>query len=86
MIALKDNLSDYTETEFLSYVEKIYGAELSEEEEDRLINHFKKIVKHPKGSDLVFWPDDSQEDSPNGVISELKRWYSEQGIPCFKES
>ncbi|SFQ35157.1 bacteriocin immunity protein [Enterovibrio norvegicus] len=85
MTELKNNLSDYTENEFLSYVEKIYGAELPEEEEDKLINHFKKIVSHPKGTDLIFWPSNNQEDSPNGVISELKRWYAEQGLPCFKE-
>ncbi|MEF1286123.1 bacteriocin immunity protein [Vibrio sp. M250220] len=85
MIELKESITDYTEPEFLELINSISNNSLSEPEEDKLILHFSKIVKHPDGTDLLFYPKDNQDDSPKGIIKEISRWYNEQGWPCFKE-
>ncbi|MDN8556804.1 bacteriocin immunity protein [Citrobacter werkmanii] len=41
---------------------------------------------HPEGNGLIFYPPDDREDSPQGVIDEIKRWRKSQGHPSFKES
>ena len=82
---LKNNISEYTFSEFKDFVSTICDNDLPESEEDKLILHFSEIVKHPDGTDLIFWPKPDQDDSPEGVVNEIKRWYQEQGLPCFKE-
>ncbi|MDW6004436.1 bacteriocin immunity protein [Vibrio mangrovi] len=85
MMQFKNNLSEYTEQEFTQFVELICDNELSESEEDKLVSHFSKIVDHPDGTDLIFWPKDGQDDSPKGIVAEVKRWRTSQGLPCFKD-
>ncbi|SIO95218.1 bacteriocin immunity protein [Vibrio spartinae] len=80
---LKDSLQDYTENEFLITLEWFWDGEGSEE--DEFVYQFNQIVRHPEKSALLTHPKSHQEDSPEGVIQELKRWYAEQGLPCFKD-
>ncbi|HBC3529436.1 TPA: bacteriocin immunity protein [Vibrio parahaemolyticus] len=82
---LKSNISDYTYSEFKDFINLICDNDLSESEENKLVLHFSKIVKHPDGTDLIFWPKPGQDDSPEGIVNEIKRWYASQGLPCFKE-
>ncbi|PSH37225.1 colicin immunity protein, partial [Yersinia pseudotuberculosis] len=77
---------DYTESEFLELVKKLFNVEKTTEEED--INNlieFKRLCEHPAGSDLIFYPDDNREDSPEGVVKEVKKWRAENGKPGFKK-
>jgi hypothetical protein len=85
MIQFKNSLSEYTEHEFTQFVELICDNELSESDEDKLVSHFSKIVDHPSGTDLIFWPKNGQEDSPEGIVAEVKRWRISQGLPSFKD-
>ncbi|CNC67954.1 bacteriocin immunity protein [Yersinia similis] len=84
---MKDKIiCDYTESEFLELVKKLFNVEKTTEEED--INNlieFKRLCEHPAGSDLIFYPDDNREDSPEGVVKEVKKWRAENGKPGFKK-
>ncbi|MDO6709075.1 bacteriocin immunity protein [Photobacterium sp. 1_MG-2023] len=84
MTFLKNSITEYSESEFLNFIELICDNDLTEKEEDALIRHFAKVVHHPSGTDLIFWPKEGDDDSPEGILLEIKRWYAEQGLPCFK--
>lgn len=58
---LKASLKEYTASEFQTLVDKIWAVDLPKQEHDRLINHFDRIAGHPKGADLLFYPDDRFE-------------------------
>ncbi|HDL6967989.1 TPA: bacteriocin immunity protein [Yersinia enterocolitica] len=79
-------LSDYTELEFLKFVKNIYyDTYPSEEEHIRAILQFENLIEHPDGSDLIYYHNDEREDSPEGVLAEVKKWRAENGKPGFKE-
>ncbi|ADZ40656.1 TPA: bacteriocin immunity protein [Yersinia enterocolitica] len=79
-------LSDYTELEFLNFVKNIYyDTYPSEEEHIRAILQFENLIEHPDGSDLIYYHNDEREDSPEGVLAEVKKWRAENGKPGFKE-
>ncbi|AJJ03607.1 immunity protein [Yersinia pseudotuberculosis IP 32953] len=80
------SICDYTESEFLELVKELFNVEKTTEEED--INNlieFKRLCEHPAGSDLIFYPDNNREDSPEGVVKEVKKWRAENGKPGFKK-
>ncbi|HCR9729222.1 TPA: bacteriocin immunity protein [Citrobacter koseri] len=86
---LKQRLEDYTESEFIEFLNEFFenpgnlkGREF-ESHSNRLVKHFDKIVDHPEGNGLIFYPPDDREDSPQGIIGEIKRWRKSQGLPPF---
>ena len=89
MIHFKQKLEDYTESEFLDFLNEFSANPRYQEEMDResyidsLVDHFDKIVDHPEGNGLIFYPPDDREDSPQGIIVEIKRWRKSQGLPPF---
>ena len=49
----KKSLPDYTESEFLDLVRKIYNAEgPTEKDDNRRVREFRRLVEHPSASDL----------------------------------
>ncbi|HAU5605718.1 TPA: bacteriocin immunity protein [Citrobacter koseri] len=89
---LKKRIEDYTEAEFIEFLNEFFsnvhnlkGREL-ESHIDSLVDHFDKIVDHPESNGLIFYPPDDREDSPQGIIEEIKRWRKSQGRPSFKDS
>ncbi|HAT8002844.1 TPA: bacteriocin immunity protein [Citrobacter koseri] len=89
---LKKRIEDYTEAEFIEFLNEFFsnvhnlkGREL-ESHIDSLVDHFDKIVDHPESDGLIFYPPDDREDSPQGIIEEIKRWRKSQGRPSFKDS
>ncbi|WP_029686709.1 bacteriocin immunity protein [Tatumella saanichensis] len=81
----KKTLSDYTESEFLDLVRKIYNAEgPTEEDDNRRVREFRRLTEHPSGSDLIFYPENGKEDSPEGVVLEVKEWRQAKGKSGFK--
>lgn len=90
--AFKQRFEEYTEAEFLQLLRAIEGNTKSDspnkQELDRelelMVDHFEKVSGHPSGSDLIFWPEPGQDDSPEGILREVKRWRAEQGLPSFK--
>ncbi|CCV63464.1 bacteriocin immunity protein [Yersinia enterocolitica] len=76
-------ISDYTESEFLELVKKLFNVENTSEEDIQNLMEFKRLCEHPAGSDLIYYPEAHQEDSPEGIVAEIKKWRSENGKPGF---
>ncbi|KPQ26551.1 MAG: Colicin immunity protein / pyocin immunity protein [Marinobacter excellens HL-55] len=82
---IKKLLSDYSEEEFMAALNWFWNEDVSEDEENEFVDRFNELVEHPAKSDLIFFPETNREDSPLGVVNEIKRWYREQGKICFRE-
>lgn len=87
---LKDRIEDYTESEFLLFVTEFFedtngltGDALSHYTSN-LARHFEKITEHPRKSAVIFRPTPEREDSPAGVVQEVKEWREANGKPGFK--
>lgn len=86
----KEKLEDYTESEFLDFLKNIFytpenvSNENFEEFVRRHVVHFEKITEHPGQSDVIFYPREGQEDSPEGVLKEVKEWRAANGKSGFK--
>lgn len=79
------SISDYTETEFLNLVRAICdGSQNSESEDIKNVLLFKQLTEHPTGSDLIFYPEEGHDDSPEGIVKEVKEWRAANGKPGFK--
>ncbi|MGV3345564.1 bacteriocin immunity protein [Enterobacteriaceae bacterium LUAb1] len=79
------HISDYTEEEFLDFVRKLFDVSNTTEAEDiKNILEFKRLIEHPDGSDLIYYPREGREDSPEGVVQEVKAWRQANGKPGFK--
>ena len=81
---MKSKFSDYTEAEFIEFISEIKFGSNDEAEEDKLIFHFKKVVDHPDGSDLIFYPENKVENTAKEIIQILKEWRAAHGLPGFK--
>ncbi|MBW5817230.1 bacteriocin immunity protein [Yersinia kristensenii] len=82
---LRYKLEEYTESEFIELVSKIISDEGSEDELDSLLENFIQVSEHPSGSDLIYYPEDGADDSPEGILKLVKKWRAENGKPGFKE-
>ncbi|CAK9892123.1 MULTISPECIES: S-type pyocin domain-containing protein [Pseudomonas] len=84
---LKSSLQDYTESEFLNLVKKIWAVDVSKEDHDRLIEHFDTIVDHTGGADLILYTEDvitGNVTLPQSFIGFLRRLHRQQGTAAFK--
>lgn len=81
----KKMLQDYTEEEFTDFVEKLCVDDFASEKElISALMKFKKITEHPSGSDLIFYPEDDQDNSPENIVSIIKEWRQANNKPGFK--
>ncbi|EMC8541945.1 bacteriocin immunity protein [Pseudomonas aeruginosa] len=82
------NISDYTEAEFLAFVKNIYNADKkafpSETAHAKAVREFVRLSGHPSGNGLLYYPDKNREDSPEGIVKEVKKWRAANGLPGFK--
>lgn len=78
---LKNQFSDYTESEFLDLLTDIVEANGSEEYQDRLLEHFIQITEHPLGSDLIYYPENSADATPERILEIVKEWRARNGLP-----
>lgn len=81
-----ESISDYTEDQFIRLIEQILIEDASETDElaDKLLLHFRKIVGHPSGMDLIYHPEIGADDSPEGITETVKRWREANVLPGFK--
>jgi len=87
MMENKKSISDFTEAEFLAFVKKIFNPNTTTEDEDvQNVLEFERLTEHPDGSDVIFYPPKDREDSPEGVVKEVKEWRAKNGKPGFKDS
>lgn len=83
---LKPTLKDYTAFEFKALVERIWAVDLPRLDHNHLINHFDRIVGHPKGADLLFAPDETgMAHEPDTVVHHVRQWHREKGLAAFKD-
>lgn len=81
----KKTIADYTEAEFLAFIRKMWVDEGTTEEEDvRMVDEFRRLSEHPEGSDVLFYPPPDREDSPEGIVKEVKEWREKNGRPGLK--
>ncbi len=82
---MKTSISDYTESEFLNFVTSLCNSSIRTEEEDvKMLFEFERLSEHPEGSDLIYYPRKDREDSPQGIVKEIKEWRLANGKPGFK--
>ncbi|MDI3274207.1 bacteriocin immunity protein [Pseudomonas sp. AL03] len=83
-------LEDYTESEFLDFLKELFdgGEDLTADEFDKYmidrVKHFETVTEHPDRSDVIFYPKEGQEDSPEGILKEVKEWRAFNNKPGFK--
>ncbi|AWM92034.1 bacteriocin immunity protein [Pseudomonas sp. 31-12] len=83
-------IEDYTESEFLEFLRELFdgGEDLTADEFDQYmierIKHFETITEHPDRSDVIFYPKEGQEDSPEGILKAVKEWRALNNKPGFK--
>jgi hypothetical protein len=83
---LKKSYNDYTEAEFIEFLEALYRANAIEPDETLapLLIHFSTITEHPSGTDLIYWPDSEAQGGLQAVLNIIKDWRAANGKPGFK--
>ncbi|OIN30484.1 colicin immunity protein [Salmonella enterica subsp. enterica serovar Sarajane] len=83
----KKTISDYTEAEFLEFVRRIclVSDYKTEHEHTKAVREFDRLTEHPYKNGLIYYPLEGQDDSPEGIVAEVKKWRAENGLPGFKE-
>ena len=82
----KNSISDYTEAEFLEFVKKICDADYkTEAEHTQAVLEFDRLTEHPDRNGLIYHPKDNQDDSPEGIVKEVKNWRQANGKAGFKK-
>ncbi|CAI8941447.1 Colicin-E7 immunity protein [Pseudomonas sp. IT-P12] len=75
----------YTESEYLELITKLFQGEYSTEEElDILVHKIVDASEHPNGTDILFYPEENIENSPSGILKHIKEWRQANGKPGFK--
>ncbi|WP_311902261.1 bacteriocin immunity protein [Pseudomonas sp. VD-NE white] len=80
-------ISDYTEAEFMCFIEKMRTANRSgsDAEFGELLAQFRKVTAHPDGTDLIFYPEPTADNSAEGITKTVKEWRAANGLPGFKQ-
>lgn len=83
---MKDKkIEEITEADFLAFVTKICKAAYrTKRQHGEAIYQFNQMCEHPYGSDLIYYPKPSSNNSPEGVVKEVKEWRAANGKPSFK--
>ncbi|MGD8119102.1 bacteriocin immunity protein [Vibrio sp. TRT 29B02] len=82
---MKSSLINYTESEFLQLIQNTHNGVATDQEVEELVS-FLDTTEYPEGSALLTHPKMvGIEDTPEAMIAELKRWYTQKGQQCFKD-
>jgi len=82
-----EKISEYTETQFIRFIEKIRVTNQSgsDTELGELLAQFRKLTGHPDGTDLIFYPAPGEDNSAEGIAKTVKEWRAANGLPGFKQ-
>ncbi|MEC4169496.1 bacteriocin immunity protein [Pseudomonas sp. MS-1(2024)] len=85
-MSLKSSFSEYTEAEFLEFMETVFQENVAEADErlDMLLEHFEKITEHPEGTDLIYYAASDLDSTPEAITKKVKEWRAANGKPGFK--
>ncbi|EMC3731226.1 bacteriocin immunity protein [Vibrio cholerae] len=82
---MKDDISDYSQSEFFQLVNRICVVDYATEQEHiDAVLHFEEMTEHPDGSDLIYYPENPEDGTPENIVKIVKEWRLSQGLPCFK--
>jgi hypothetical protein len=82
---LKDKFEEYTESEYVRLIDRLFqGGFSSEEEHDAIVDNIVSTSEHPNGTGVLYYPEEGVEDSPAGVLKAIKDWRAANGKPGFK--
>ncbi|CAM3598712.1 Colicin-E7 immunity protein [Pseudomonas reidholzensis] len=85
---MKETISDYTESQFASFIQEIFVANsggASDEMMATLLDQFCELAEHPAGTDLIYYPEEGADDSAEGITLTIKAWRAANGLPGFKD-
>jgi hypothetical protein len=84
-MTLKNKLEDYTESEYKALIQRLFEGNYSSEAElDEIVETIVNTSEHPSRSDVLYFPEEGVEDSPEGVLNTIKTWRAANGKPDFK--
>ena len=82
-----ETILDVTEAEFLELVRKICVVDYKTEyQHNQAVMTFELLGEHPDGSDLIYYPKPDADDSPEGIVKEVKAWRAANGKAGFKSA
>lgn len=77
----------YTEKYFSGLLERIFAANRNGTPEVVLadmLDNFCELAEHPAGTDLIYWPEDETQCTPEGITATVKKWLTDHGPTGFK--
>lgn len=85
---MEKRMSEYTEAEFISFLQEIFTANKNAPDEvlDPMLDTLEQLTEHPAGSDLIYYPEDGADNSAEGITQTIKEWRAENGLPGFKDA
>lgn len=86
MIQIKENIAEYTESEFLALIKEFFDVSGSEEYQNELVYGFDVLSQHPSGFDLIFYPAPGKGETPEDVLESVKSWRAANGLPGFRST
>ena len=83
---MQKSFSDFTEHQFVRFMEELFSANGSAPDEvlDPLLEEFERITEHPAGTDLIYYSEDEELCTPEGITETVKQWREANGLPGFK--
>jgi hypothetical protein len=84
-MTFKNKFEEYTESEYKTLIQRLFDGDYSSEAElDEIVEIIVITSEHPNGSDILYFPEEGVEDSPEGVLNVIKQWRAANGKPGFK--
>lgn len=82
----KNCLSDYTFKKFVRLIDEIRKEDsaTTDVRADALVLHFNKIVGHPSGMDLIYYPEPGADTTSAGIARTVMAWREANRLPGFK--
>ena len=80
---MKNDITDYTEDEFISFMHKLLAENKATTDEvlDVLLDQFCEMTGHPDGTDLIYYPESGSSGSAEDVTRVVREWRATQGLP-----
>ncbi|MFJ2322843.1 bacteriocin immunity protein [Pseudomonas sp. NPDC087817] len=81
-------ISDCREEQFIYLLQRIFISNTDGTSETVLadmLDNFSELAEHPAGTDLIYWPEDEAQCSPEGITATVKEWRVANGLLGFKQ-
>lgn len=85
---MANKISDCTEEQFIGLLQEIFTSNRNGTPEAVLadmLDNFCELAEHPAGTDLIYWPEDEAQCTPEGITETVKEWRAANGLPGFKQ-